>query len=216
MTGRLKVKDRAEIVFDELEKLYPNTHCFLNYKEDYQLLFAVILSAQTTDIKVNAATSVLFERFKSLNDYTVDRIGEIESIIKPLGLAKSKSRYLVDTAETLIKKYDGIVPKDRDELMQLSGVGFKTSGVVLGELYNYPYIPVDTHVYRVTTRLGLVNSELTPSEVEIKLEKLYKEKSTIQLHRRFILFGRNICKAKTADCSNCPLRDVCKYHLTNS
>ncbi len=198
-------------VYQTLEELYLNTECFLNFDKDYELLFAVILSAQSTDKAVNEATSLLFKRFPTLASYTFERRDEIISCIKKVGLSTSKSKYLIEAAFKLLDEYEGRVPSSRDELMKFNGVGYKTSGVVLGELFNYPLIPVDTHVFRVSHRLGIVKDDLNPEQTEVALEKAFKDKSSIVLHRRLILFGRNICKASSPSCEVCPLASECKY-----
>lgn len=204
--------NRIEEIAKVLQVLFPKTHTFLEYGKDYELLFAVILSAQATDVSVNKATAVLFRKFPSLDCYDEPHKGEIYSIIRPLGLAGSKSEYLVRTAAILRTKYNGQVPKDRNELMKLDGVGYKTSGVVLGELYDYPFFPVDTHVRRVATRLGLVKEGASIQEIEETLERLFCGYHLIHLHRQFILFGRNVCYSRNPDCLACPFADFCTYH----
>lgn len=204
-------QEKALFIADELQKKYPETETFLHFSNDWQLLFAIILSAQATDISVNQATEILFSRLPELKDYNEENRETIQECIKKVGLGKSKTEYLIKTAKELIEKYDGKVPTDREKLMKLSGVGFKTSGVFLGEFYNIPFIPVDTHVYRVTHRLGLVKDDLTADETEIALEKLYKNKASIHLHRQLIFFGRNVCFAKSPLCSQCPFASFCKY-----
>jgi len=204
-------KNKAEFIYSVLEQLYPKTKSFLNYSKDYELLFATILSAQATDASVNKATQILFVRFPSLSDYTNENLPEIFDCVKSLGLGKSKSLHLVQSAKMLLEDYHGIVPQDREELMKLPGVGYKTSGVVLAELYSYPYIPVDTHVQRVSIRLGFVKANSVPEKTELALEKQYKNQKGIELHHRFILFGRNYCKAINPLCSSCPLKDICGY-----
>lgn len=199
-----------------LKEIYPKTKTFLNYSKDYELLFAIILSAQASDDSVNKATSILFKKYPTLDSFLDAKYIDVYGIIKPVGLAKSKTNYLLDTAKTLKEKYDGIVPKNRNELVSLNGVGYKTSGVFLGELYDYPYFPVDTHVLRVSTRLGIVKDDITPNECEKKLEKIYKCYHLIELHRQFILFGRNICLSRKPNCSSCPFASFCKFNQKNS
>ncbi len=200
-------------VREVLLSLYPDTHTFLNFNTDWQLLFATILSAQATDKSVNEATEILFQKFPKLEDYTEENKNEILFCIKKVGLGKSKCEYLIKSAKILIEKYGGELPKKREELMTLPGCGFKTSGVVLAELYDYPYIPVDTHVYRVSHRLGLVSDRYDANATELQLEKLYQNNGLcIQLHRAFILLGRNICLAQRPKCDICPFVKDCPYH----
>lgn len=211
----MKISDKYALVAQVLKTLYPDTHTFLHYSKDYEFLFAIILSAQATDDSVNQATSRLFKEFPSLNDYKVENKDRIYSIIKNVGLGKSKSEYLIKTADILLKEYQGRVPKNREELMKLYGVGYKTSGVLLAELYDFPYIPVDTHILRVSHRIGLVKDDLDATATEKALEKGFKNFHKIEIHRQLILFGRNICKALKPRCMDCPFKEICKYHIKN-
>lgn len=195
-----------------LQVLFPNTKTFLKYNKDYELLFAIILSAQATDESVNKATEVLFKEYPTLNSFLEAKYNDVYKIIKPVGLSKNKTDFILKTARILVEKYNGVIPKNREELQTLPGVGFKTSGVFLGELYDEPYFPVDTHVLRVSTRLGLVKKDISPKDCELKLEKIYKGYHLIHLHRQFILFGRNICLSKNPRCLSCPFADFCKYN----
>lgn len=204
--------EKTLYIKERLETLYPHTETFLHFHSDYQLLFAIILSAQATDKSVNEATEKLFLLLPHLEDYKEENRDVILDSIKKVGLGKSKCEYILKTAKILLDEYDGKVPTDREKLMKLPGVGYKTSAVFLGEYYNLPFIPVDTHVYRVTHRLGLVKDSLSPDETEVALEKLYKDQSCIHLHRQFILLGRNICSSKSPKCMDCPLKEVCTYY----
>lgn len=206
------MNETCSFISQELQKLYPETKTFLHFQSDWQLLFAVILSAQATDVSVNEATAKLFVKFPRLEDYREERWDEIHDCIKRVGLGNSKTNYLIQTAEILLSQYEGKVPRDRKLLQKLPGVGFKTSGVVLAEYYNDPYIPVDTHVFRVTHRLGIVPSTYDPTRTEQKLERLFDVPSNIHLHRQFILLGRNICLARGEKCNLCPLSKVCRYY----
>lgn len=194
----------------ELGRLYPETKCFLDHGKDYELLFAVILSAQATDVSVNKATKSLFKAFPTLESFAKATPETIEPYIKSVGLSKTKSRHLVDAAKKLLSEHAGELPKDRKALMSLPGVGFKTSGVVLAELYDFPYIPVDTHVHRVSQRLGLVKKGLSPEETEKALERKLEGLHPIEFHRQLILFGRNVCTARNPRCMECPLKDLCR------
>ncbi len=176
---------------------------------------AVILSAQTTDIKVNKVTEILFDKYPDLTSLSNASFDDVEEIIRPLGLSNSKAGYVIDTCKILIEKYDSKVPLNREELMSLPGVGYKTSGVVLAELYNYPYIPVDTHVKRVSQRIGLVPEGTDPDKTEKILEEGFEGKAGIDIHRQLILLGRNICSAKKPLCDECPLNGNCGFYLKN-
>lgn len=206
------IKTKIEIIDSKLKELYPDTHSFLNYKTDWQLLFAIILSAQATDKSVNDATERLFSILPSIKDYTEENRPIVFDCVKKIGLGKSKTEYLIKTAKILNEKYDGKVPLNRDEIIALPGVAYKTSGVFLAEFYHQPYIPVDTHVQRVSIRLGLVKKDNTPEKTEARLEKLFGKDADIQTHHRLILFGRNICDSRKPRCETCPFYDLCIYN----
>ncbi len=219
LTGPIMVtSSQAEKIVLLLNEAFPSTHTFPNHNanKDYEFLFAVILSAQATDASVNQATSVLFKKYPNLLDYNDKNKDGILTCVKSVGLSNTKVKHILQTASILINQYHGKLPQDREELMKLPGVGFKTSGVVLGELYDYPLIPVDTHVYRISHRMGLVSNRLDPKKTEIALEKVFKEEANIHLHQRLILLGRTFCKAKKPDCLNCPVRDYCNFFKKNS
>ncbi len=202
---------KVERIADTLASLYPETKTFLEYGKEYELLFAIILSAQATDKSVNAATKILFSEFTSLKDYTLERRDEIQKIVSKVGLAKSKSLYIVKTAKILLEEYGGKVPYDRESLKRLPGVGHKTSGVFLAELGIEDFFPVDTHVHRVAYRLGLIGKDTSPDEAEEILERKFIGYPLIVNHRRMILFGRNLCKAINPSCGECPLMDICQH-----
>lgn len=199
-------------LFDFLDEKFPNAHCELNYNCDYELLIAVMLSAQATDKSVNKVTEKLFEQYPSLEDLSNADVEEIERIIHPVGLSKVKSKNVVNIAKALIEKYGGLVPNSREELMSLPGVGRKCANVVLIECFKIPEIPVDTHVERVSKRLGLASEKDSPLQVEIKLRKIIPEERLIKAHHQLIFFGRYLCKSQRPDCLNCKLVDQCKYY----
>lgn len=200
---------KKEDILIYLKELFPTTSCFLNYKEDYQLLIAIILSAQTTDKKVNEATSILFSTYPTLKALSEVDINDVIKIISKLGLAKVKASYVIDTCNILIKDFNGTVPSNIDDLLKLKGVGRKTACVFLAEYYNQNYIPVDTHIKRISKRLGLTKSD-NPNLIQNDLEKIFQDEN-FDLHRRLILFGRNICKAINPKCEMCKLRKYCNY-----
>lgn len=189
-------KEKAIQLKTFLDSRFGKVDCFLHYQKDYELLIAVVLSAQATDKSVNKVTPVLFDRYKSLDELANANVEEVISIIKIVGLANTKGRHIVDLARILIEDCDGVVPKDRKSLMDLPGVGYKTSGVVLGELYGFQYLPVDTHIERVSKWLGLVDKKLKPEQIEPKLEKLFEGYDLINTHKQLILLGRTILTAK--------------------
>lgn len=197
-------------ILDYFDELIPNPHCELVYHKDYELLIAVMLSAQTTDKRVNQVTSILFDRYPTLEDLAKASISEIEKIIKPIGTFKRKAMNVQKISERLVKEQQGKVPKDRNYLETLPGVGRKTTNVVLSELYQIPVMAVDTHVERVSKRLGLVKPQDSVLEIEKKLTKKIPKERIPSTHHQFILFGRYYCKAISPLCENCKLKDICK------
>lgn len=203
--------NNAKIIQNYFNELLPEASCELNYTTDYGFLIAVMLSAQCTDKKVNKVTEKLFSKFKTLEELDKAPLEDIEEFLKPLGLYKNKAKSLKEITHDLLTKFDGKVPADKKDLMSLKGVGNKTSNVVRIELFKLPEFPVDTHVNRVSKRLGLANEEDDVFEVEQKLKKIYPSDTWILLHHQFIHFGRYYCKAQSPDCKNCKLRGICHY-----
>jgi len=191
---------------DYLDELFPNPSCELNYKRDYELLIAIVLSAQSTDKRVNLVTRELFKY--SLDEIANMEIDNIEKIIKSVGAYKNKSRFIKKIAEEINEKK--VVPKSRDYLESLPGVGRKTCNVFLSEYYNEPFIGVDTHVNRVSKRLGFCNYDDSVLEVEQKLMKLIPKKRWARTHLQMVLFGRYHCMARKPKCDNCKLKKNCK------
>ncbi len=208
----MKLSDRAIIIQKYFDEILPNPGCELNYTTDYGFLIAVMLSAQTTDKKVNKVTEILFQKYPTLQDIENADFNDIEEIIRPLGLSKTKAKNLKEIAHTLLEKYNGIVPQNKEELMKLPGVGNKTSNVVLIELFKIPAFPVDTHVFRTSKRLGLTSEEDDVIDVENKLKKIFLKESWIKLHHQFIHFGRYYCRAISPKCDSCKLKGICKYY----
>ena len=205
---------KTDLIKDYLDELFPNPKCELNYNSDYQLLIAIVLSAQTTDKNVNKVTSVLFKKYNSLEKLSSASIDELYSILKPIGF-KKKSVYVKEISNILLNKYNGVVPDKKELLVELPGVGGKTANVFLSEYYNYPYIAVDTHVERVSKRLGLAYRNDNVLVVEKKLMKKFPKEIWAKLHLQLVLFGRYHCKAIKPECSNCKLRDICKEKNKN-
>ena len=192
-----------------LDELFPNPKCELNYNKDYELLIAIMLSAQTTDKRVNEVTEILFNKYDTLLKLKEANIKDIEEIIKPIGTYKKKSIFVHDIAEHLIDN-NCIVPNDRKFLESLPGVGRKTVNVFLSNIYNEPFIAVDTHVERVSKRLGLAKQNDDVYKVEKKLERKIPKEKRARAHHQLVLFGRYHCKAKQPNCLNCKLKDICK------
>ena len=202
-------------IFNYLDELIPNPKCELNYKSDFEFLIAVVLSAQTTDKKVNNVTNILFKRY-DIKSLSTANINDLKSILLPLGMADKKSLYIKNIADTILNKYNGKIPSNYDELIKLDGVGRKTANLVLSTLYNKPCFAVDTHVERVAKRLGLVDQKCNVLEVEKEMYKIIPKDRINKSHHQFVLFGRYYCKSKNPECDNCKLKHICKYYKNES
>lgn len=200
-------------LLDYLDELFPTAKCELFYKRDYELVIAVMLSAQTTDKSVNAVTPILFEKYPSLDDLNNASLEAIEEILKPIGLYKNKAKNLKGIVKDLIERFNYVVPSDKEQLMTLPGVGNKTAGVIRAEIFQIPDLPVDTHILRIAKRLKLVKKEDEPIDVERKLKKIIPEERWIKSHHQLIHFGRYFCTARSPQCENCKIRDMCMYYL---
>ena len=202
---------KSEDIINVLDKYYPSARCELEYTKDYELLIATVLSAQCTDKRVNMVTSILFKKYdlKGLKDASEK---EIENIIRPCGSHTKKAKYIKTIAERLIEDYNGIVPNNREYLESLPGVGRKTCNVVLSNIYDVPAIAVDTHVARVSKRLGLAKESDDISIIEQKLMKKFPKEKWSRLHHQLVLFGRYNCTARNPKCSECLLKEKCKYY----
>jgi endonuclease-3 len=202
-------KEKATIVAAYLAKLFPTAGCELNYRQDYELVIAVMLSAQTTDASVNRVTAILFNHYPTLASLALAPILSIEQDIRSIGLYRHKAENVHLIAQQLLNEFQGIVPASKEQLMRLPGVGNKTANVVRAELFHLPEFAVDTHVARVSRRLGLTSVKDNVDQIEKKLRKLYSPEDYIQLHHRFIHFGRYFCKAQKPHCYECQLVDIC-------
>lgn len=212
MTGLMKMtkNEKREIISKYLDELFPNPKCELIYHNDYELLIAIVLSAQTTDKRVNMVTPILFSKYPTLEKLSEAPIDLLEEILKPIGSFRKKAVYVKDIAYNLTTKYQGVVPTDREKLEKLKGVGRKTINVFLSEYYNYPAIAVDTHVERISKRLRIASKKATVLEVEEKLQKFFPKDEWAKRHLQLVLFGRYYCKAVKPDCSSCPLKELCR------
>lgn len=195
-------------ILNNLDILFPDARCELNYNKDYELLIATILSAQSTDKRVNSVTSILFSKYDIFSLKNAN-LKDIEKIIYPVGTYHRKAEYIKLVAKELVEKYNGIVPNDRVFLESLPGVGRKTCNVVLSNIYNVPAIAVDTHVKRVAKRLQITDKE-DVLKIENDLMKFFPKNKWSRVHHQLVLFGRYICKSQNPDCKNCPF-DNCLY-----
>lgn len=206
--------NKAKIVKDFLDVVAKDAACTLDYTTDYSLLIAIMLSAQCTDKKVNAVTKVLFSDYQSLVELDKASLLDIENHIKSLGLYKNKAKYIKGITHDLLTRFNGSVPNNKKEMMTLPGIGNKTANVMLIEWFKVPEFPIDTHVNRVAKRLGYANESDSVLDVEKKLCRSFDKKDWIDLHHKFIYFGRNICKAQSPLCAECKLHECCKYFKT--
>lgn len=197
-----------ELIIYELDNLFPNPKCELIYNKDYELLLSVMLSAQTTDKSVNEATYELYRKYDSLDKLNCLSIQEIEKYIKRIGLYKNKAKNFKDIVSKISKL--GYVPNDREYLESLNGVGRKTASVVLAQLFNEPSFAVDTHVFRVSKRLGITNNKDDVLSTEKKLKKYFKKEEYNRVNSQLVLFGRYYCKSKNPSCELCKLKNICK------
>ncbi|MEN8112914.1 MAG: endonuclease III [Actinomycetota bacterium] len=200
----------ARVVLNRLKKRYPEIATALDYVDPWQLLVATVLSAQTTDVNVNKVTPVLFDRWPAPEDLAAANPEEVEEVVYSTGYYRQKTKSVIALAADLVDRYDGVVPADLDELVTLRGVGRKTASVVLAEAYGIPAIAVDTHVKRVSNRLGLTRHS-DPVKIEFDLRALYPEKDWEAVSMRLIQFGRDVCDARKPACGGCPLVDRCSY-----
>lgn len=194
-----------------LDELFPNPKCELNYQKDYELLIAVMLSAQTTDKRVNMVTEVLFKKYPDLTALANANQEDLIKIIKPIGTYMKKSENIITISKALLEKSNGIVPNNRPFLESLNGVGRKTTNVVLSNLYNENCIAVDTHVSRVSKRLGIADEKDNVTVIEEKLNNFFPQQKLGRLHHQLVLFGRYHCKASKPECQNCKLKHICTY-----
>ncbi len=201
-----------ERIQNYLDELIPNPKCELNYNKDYELLIATMLSAQTTDKRVNEVTKVLFEKYKTLEELSDANIEDVIKIIRPIGTFNKKAMNTIEISKQL--KDLSYVPNDREFLESLPGVGRKTTNVVLSNIYNVPCIAVDTHVSRVSIRLGLATKNDSVRKIEEKLSKKFPKENLCRLHHQLVLFGRYYCKAQNPKCETCKISDICKRKKT--
>ena len=204
------MKARTKKIVDILKETYPDAKCELNYKTPLQLLVATILSAQTTDKKVNEVTESLFRDYPDLDAFLTITNDELEERIKQIGLYRNKAKNLILMFRQVKENFNGEVPRTMEEITSLAGAGRKTANVVLSNAFGVPSIAVDTHVFRVSNRLDLAHSE-NVLEVEMQLQKELPKKEWTLMHHLLIFHGRRCCVARKPKCEECPLSHLCKY-----
>ncbi|GLX68902.1 endonuclease III [Paenibacillus glycanilyticus] len=206
----MNAKQKMRHILDTLAEMFPDAHCELHHSNPFELTIAVLLSAQCTDETVNKVTVNLFQKYKRPEDYLAVPLEELEQDIRRIGLFRSKASNIQKLCRILIDKYEGEVPSRHEQLTELPGVGRKTANVVVSNAFGVPAIAVDTHVERVSKRLGVAKLDDTVLEVEKKLMKLVPREEWTITHHRLIFFGRYHCKAQNPQCPICPLLDLCK------
>ena len=202
-------KAAVKRIIEMLKGLYPDALCSLQYEKDYELLFSVRLSAQCTDARVNQVTSALFARFPTLESFAQAEPEEVEPYIRSCGFFHGKARDLVGCARQLLERFDGKVPGTMEELTSLPGVGRKTANLILGDVYHQPAYVCDTHCIRITGRLGITDGSKDPLQVERQLRAILPPEESSDFCHRMVLFGRDVCTARSPKCDGCPLRADC-------
>ncbi len=204
--------NRVTAIFDSLKLDYPNPKTMLNYNSKFELLVAIVLSAQSTDAQVNNVTKKLFAQYKTPQDMANAGIKELENLIKGVGIYRNKAKNIKALAQIINDDYAGEIPSTLEELITLPGVGRKTANVMLAVGFNKPGLGVDTHVIRLANRIGLVNSK-NPTQIELDLKKMIPPTRWGEAHHLLILHGRQICKARTPNCSACSIVSICEQRI---
>lgn len=207
-----KLKKKANEIIKILEEIYPEAKCALMYNKEkpYELLFATRLSAQCTDKRVNEVTPLLFEKYRTLESIASADLSELEEIIKPCGLFKTKAKSIKTAANQLIDDFGGKLPSTLDELTTLSGIGRKTANLIMGDIYGKPAVVTDTHCIRICERLGLTSGK-EPEKVERQLREILPPEKSNDFCHRIVMFGREVCMARKPKCDECRLRDLCEH-----
>lgn len=205
------MKNPVEVnaIIAELERLYPDALCSLEYKKDYELLFAVRLSAQCTDARVNQVTPALFARFPTLESFAQADEEEVGQYVHSCGFWRAKAHDLVASAQMLLRDFGGKVPDNMEDLLRLPGVGRKTANLILGDIYGKEGYVCDTHCIRITGRLGITDGSKDPVKVEQQLRKAIPPAESGPFCHRMVLFGRDVCTARSPKCEDCPLKADC-------
>ncbi len=204
----MKKKEKALEVCRLLEERYPDALCSLVYEKPHELMIAGRLSAQCTDERVNQVTKVLFQKYRTITDFAEADVHEIEEIVRPCGLYKTKAASIKAMCTEIIERFGGEIPDTLEELTTLPGIGRKTANLIMGDVFGKPAVVTDTHCIRITGRLGLTkNTE--PAKVEADLWKILDPDKSSDLCHRLVLFGRDVCRARSPRCEGCPLAELC-------
>ena len=206
-------KERARLLVEELKKAYPDAICSLVAGNPFELLVATRLSAQCTDARVNLVTPALFSKYRTLDDYVNADVKDIEEIIHSCGFYHGKARDIIEMARGVRDNFGGVVPDNIDDLTTLSGVGRKTANLIVGDVYKKPAVVADTHLIRLTNRMGLVATK-NPKKVETELKRILPPEESNDFCHRCVLHGRAVCTARKANCEKCSLNEHCKKIIT--
>lgn len=204
-------KELALLACEELERIYPDVKCSLNFTKPYELMFAARLSAQCTDARVNIVTQTLFEKYPTLEAFAEADLEELEQDVKPCGFYKMKAKSIKEMAQMLINDFGGELPQTMEELLTLPGIGRKTANLMMGDVWGKPAIVTDTHCIRITGRLGLTKNK-EPAKVEKDLVKVIPPEISSHFCHQIVQFGRDICRARAPKCSECTLNYFCPYY----
>lgn len=207
-------KEITRLACEELEKLYPDIDCALDYSKPYELMFAARLAAQCTDARVNIVTKTLFVKYPSIQAFADADLAELEQDVKPCGFYHTKAKSLKEMAQKLIDDFGGEVPDTMEELLSLPGIGRKTANLMLGDVFGKPAVVTDTHCIRITGRLGMTSNK-EPAKVEKDLVKLLPPDISNHFCHQTVQFGRDICRARSPKCGECTLNYFCKYYNSN-
>ncbi len=211
---KMTKKEKIEFIIEQLNELYPDAKCSLNYETPFQLLVATRLSAQCTDERVNKVTPALFAKYPSIEHFAKADFDELCSYIHSCGFYRAKAQSIIEMSNQLINDYNSTVPDTIEQLTKLSGIGRKTANLICGDIYGKPAIIADTHCIRLSNRLGLVTNTTDPVKVEKQLSKIIPAEHQTQLCHNLVFHGRNLCMARTPKCNECPLKVVCSFFNT--
>ena len=206
----MELKEKALLAVEALEKQYPDAICSLIYERPYELLISTRLAAQCTDARVNIVTEVLFDKYRSLEDFAAAELSDVENIVKSCGLYKTKARDIIAMCQMLLSDFDGVLPDTVEELTKLPGIGRKTANLVVGDIYHKPAVVCDTHCIRITNLLGLTKGK-DPYKVELQLREILPMDRANDFCHRLVLHGRDTCVANRPKCSQCCMNAFCSH-----